>query len=54
MQMKFSDMGELGGIPIMKDNCEDLFSSWTESMDVSDVFEYAEEYGKAIYKSLEK
>ncbi len=28
---------ELGGMPVTKDNCEDLFQIWCEGLDLEDV-----------------
>lgn len=52
MQEKFMDLGDLCGIPITKDNCEDLFEMWLERKDLADIMEYAEEYGERIYKEI--
>lgn len=43
LQDKFIALGEIGGIPIIKDNAEDLFEGWLENRDVSEMMDYAEE-----------
>lgn len=52
LEDKFSELDELGGIPIIKDNCEDLFENWCSSLDVSDMIEYADEYAEQIEKEM--
>lgn len=43
LEDKFMDLREIGGMPIMKDNAEDMFSIWLEQLDVSEVMDFAEE-----------
>ena len=38
-----------GEIPITKDNCEDLFSSFLEDQDTNDMMEWADMYGRETY-----
>lgn len=42
LQTIFMEEREIGGIPIMKDNCEDLFENWLESLTVMDLEKYLE------------
>jgi hypothetical protein len=49
LEEKFMDLREIGGMPITKDNCEDLFSSWLENLDVQEYIDYADE---AIRKAV--
>lgn len=53
LQEKFIGTLEYRGMPITKDNCEDLFDVWLQDLDANDMIELAEEYGKAIYKQQE-
>lgn len=51
LQVIFSDKGEFGGIPIVKDNCDDLFENWVEQLDVSELTDFAEKYGRKMYEA---
>lgn len=31
LQQYFINLGEVGGMPIVKDNCEDMFENWLEN-----------------------
>lgn len=48
LQDKFNDIDEIGGVPITKDNYESANESWFERLDVSELIEYGEEYGKYV------
>jgi hypothetical protein len=48
LESKFDDLREIGGMPITKDNCEDLASTWFENLDVQELIDYGEEYGKYV------
>ena len=37
LQDHFIGLNEYGGIPIVKDNCEDLFENWLEATDYSEL-----------------
>ena len=37
LQEYFTDMLEYGGIPITKDNCEDLFDSWLGDLSLLEI-----------------
>jgi len=43
LQDKFIALREVDGVPIIKDNAEDMFDAWLENKDVNDIIEYAEE-----------
>ena len=47
LQEHFISLNEYCGIPITKDNCEELFERWVElsMMDVSEIIELAEKWG---------
>lgn len=45
----FIQKGELGGIPIVKDNCEDLFENWLGKLDASELIELGNDYGRYEY-----
>lgn len=40
LQAKFMEEREIGGIPIIKDNYEDLFENWLGSLSLSTLEEY--------------
>jgi len=42
LQSIFMEQREIGGIPIIKDNCEDLFENWLESLTLMDLEKYLE------------
>lgn len=44
LQDKFIDEGEYGGVPIIKDNCEDLFERWLENLDTDQWIELGDEF----------
>jgi hypothetical protein len=46
LQEIFMNLREIGGMPITKDNYEDLYSSWCEQLDVQELIDYAEFYGR--------
>jgi len=50
----FLDQGEYGGIPIMKDNFETLFDNWSSELDVDELLEFGNKYGKDLIKNYEK
>lgn len=52
LQNKFINLREIGGMPITKDNCEDMFSSWLENRDISDMIDYGDEYADARYNNI--
>ena len=50
LQDKFNENDEIGGMPITKDNYESISDSWFSNLDVSDLIEYGDDYGKYIAK----
>ena len=46
------DLREIGGVPIMKDNAEDMFDNWMQGLDVDEWLELGDEYGDEIRKEL--
>ena len=38
-----------GGVPITKDNCEDMFERWLERLDTQEVMDYADGFAKIMY-----
>ena len=46
--------GEWGGIPIIKDNCEDLFDSYLSGLDGDDYEKLANRYAKEMVDLKEK
>ena len=52
LQDEFMDLREIGGVPIMKDNAEDMFDNWMQGLDVDEWLELGDEYGDEIRKEL--
>ena len=53
LEDKFMDLEEIGGMPITKDNYESMSESWFENLDVQELIDYGEEYGKYVaYETL--
>lgn len=48
LEEKFDELGEIGGMPITKDNCEDMLDSWFQQLDVQELINYGEEYGRYV------
>ena len=48
LQEHFISLNEIGGIPITKDNCDDLFENWLEWCDVAEIIELAEKWGEEV------
>ena len=46
LQDKFMGLREIGGVPIIKDNIEDMFDNWFSNLDAQIVMDYAEEFGE--------
>ena len=46
LQDKFMDLREIGGMPIMKDNAEDMFDNWLSNLDGQEYMDFAEEWGE--------
>jgi hypothetical protein len=49
LEGKFIDQGEVGGIPITKDNCEDMFENYLEALDPQNIMDFATNYGQEMY-----
>jgi len=47
LQKEFISSNEYGGIPITKDNCEDLFEQYLENMSTDLLLAYADRFGAA-------
>lgn len=43
LQNKFMELREIGGVPIIKDNAEDLFDSWLSNLDSQELIDYADQ-----------
>jgi hypothetical protein len=52
LQYRFMSLREIGGIPITKDNCEDMFSSWLENREISELIDYGDEYAENRYNTI--
>ena len=48
LEDKFMDLREIGGIPITKDNYESISESWFEGLDVQELIDFGEEYGRLV------
>lgn len=46
---RFMDLREVDGVPIIKDNCEDMFDSWLAQLDGNEYMEYAQIWGEKQY-----
>ena len=49
LQRIFIDLREVGGVPIIKDNCEDMFDLWLSNMEGEDYMNWGELYGKSQF-----
>ncbi len=45
LEERFIEKLEVNGVPITKDNCEDMFSSYLENLDTQEVMDLAQEWG---------
>ena len=52
LQDYFIGLREVGGVPIIKDNCEDLFESWLENKDIQEIIDLGDEYMKDTLEQL--
>lgn len=50
LEEKFMDLREIGGMAITKDNYESLSESWFEKLDVQELIDFGESYGKYVAK----
>lgn len=53
LEDKFSEFDEIGGMPIIEDNCEDMFENWSSGLDVQELIEYADEYAEQVRKEMQ-
>ena len=53
LQDKFNEFDEIGGMPIIEDNCEDMFENWSSRLDVQELIEYADEYAEQVRKEMQ-
>ena len=49
LQDYFMDLREIGGMPITKDNFEDLYEGWLENKQIDDLIALGELYGQQQY-----
>jgi hypothetical protein len=50
LQDEFMNLRELGGVPITKDNFEDMFSSWLENREISELIDYGQMFAVECYQ----
>lgn len=48
LEYKFDELNEIGGMPITKDNLESMSENWFSSLDVQELIDYGEEYGRLV------
>lgn len=48
LEEKFSEELEIGGVPITKDNYESMSDNYMSDLDVQEVIDLAEEWGKTL------
>lgn len=49
LEEKFINLGEWNERGITKDNCESGFEDWSSTLDVQEVIDMAEKWGKIVY-----
>ena len=52
LQEKFMSLREIGGVPITKDNCEDMFSYWLENRETAELIDYGDEFADSRYNTI--
>lgn len=53
LQEKFDEHDEFDGVSITKDNCDNMFDGWVENLDVQELIDFGQMYGKyIIYETL--
>lgn len=52
IEEQFMDSTDAEGL--VKDNFEDAFDSWLSELDVNDIIEYGEDYGKHLIELFNK
>lgn len=50
LEDRFIGLREIGGMPITKDNCEDMFSGWLEQLDVQELIDFADLFADEMVK----
>lgn len=48
LEDKFNGLREIGGMPITKDNFESMSETWFENLEVLELINYGEEYGRLV------
>lgn len=51
LQDSFIKMNEIDGIPISKDNCENMFDAYLERMGIEHLMELADTYAEIRFKN---
>lgn len=54
LENSFNAEREYGGIPITKENCEDLFENWLADKDHQEIIDLADLWGNGIEERLVK
>ena len=49
LQEGFIKLNEVGGVPITKDNCENMFEVWLEELQIDYLIKFADMYGQSCY-----
>ncbi len=48
LEDKFMDLREIGGMPITKDNYEDMSETWFTNLDAQELIDFGEKYGRLV------
>ena len=54
LEEKFINTNEVDGVPITKDNCEDLFSNYLTDLDTQEIIDLANKFGEERYEMGKK
>lgn len=52
LEDKFMSLREIAGVPITKENCEDMFSAWLEDVEQYELIEYANSFARLLLDSI--
>jgi hypothetical protein len=52
LQDEFMKRREVGGMPITKDNCEDMFDAWLSNLDGQEYMDYADSYNRSTIEKV--
>jgi len=52
LEEQFIERLEYNGIPIIKDNCDDLFGGWLEECDKQEIIDLAEKWCKEMKEEI--